>query len=245
MHKPLNNFIYNAEHNFIFAYVPKAACSNWKCVMRYLAGYENYLDTRFAHDRKINGLRHLSEEPDPWSLLNNPKIKKITFVRSPYTRCLSAYINKIEFNLPKLRPDIDISDIFLYATDQVDRFRIENLDTQKYPEVTFEVFLRWLQSASDWLRDNEHWLPQAELTLIDRIQYDFIGRFENISTDAPKILEMMQCDIEFPTQKEIKFAPTGASQKMRTYYNGAEAALVEQIFKKDFEHFSFEGQSHE
>lgn len=234
-----NNFIYNADRGFIFAYVPKVACSNWKCVLRYLEGYDNYLDTKFAHDKETNGLRYLMNEDDPWSLLNDPSIKKITFVRDPFSRCLSAYLNKIEFNLAKLSEDVSIENIFLFVTAKVDQFRREVLGGDYYPMVNFEVFLRWLQQGPKWLTENEHWRNQTELTLINSVQYDFIGRFENFEADTKHAMELMGCDIDFPTQQAISFAPTMASEKTQHYYDDTCEQLVSDIFHMDFKYFNY------
>ena len=240
MHSDLKNFLYDGSRGFIFSYVPKVACSNWKCVMRYLAGHENYLDTKFAHDRTINGLDYVDQQPDPWALLEDDAVRKISCVRSPYSRSLSAYLNKIEFNLPKMTFVDEPKDLFLLTAEKIELFRRETLDTSKYPKVNFEVFLRWLVAGPQWLTRDEHWAPQSEMLMLERVKYDYIGRFENLEKDAPKILAMMGCDIDFPTQKQIRFAPTQASSKLAEYYTDSARALVEEIFAKDFDLLGYE-----
>ena len=42
------NFIYNAERGFVFAYVPKVACTNWKSLLRYMAGHDDWLDNKLS-----------------------------------------------------------------------------------------------------------------------------------------------------------------------------------------------------
>lgn len=237
-----NNFIYNAQQGFVFAYVPKVACSNWKCVLRYLEGHDDYLNTKMAHDKSINGLTYLMDEDDPWAILGDPGIKKITFVRNPFSRCLSAYLNKIEFNLPKLDSDFSVEQIFLFATSKVEEFRCHSLGNDKFPKVTLEVFLRWLDEGPKWLTQNEHWKSQSELTLADQVSYDFVGRFENLQEDASQAMKMMGCDIEFPSQKDINFAPTSASSRLQEYYDEASEALVTRLFAPDFNHFGYEAR---
>ena len=73
------NFIYNEERGFIFAYVPKVACTNWKSVMRYLAGFPDYLDNRLAHDKVNGGLRYLDLSGTDLALLSDRGISKYTF----------------------------------------------------------------------------------------------------------------------------------------------------------------------
>jgi hypothetical protein len=240
MYTEFQNFVYNEKHQFVFAYVPKVACSNWKCVLRYLEGHENYLDTKLAHDRAKSGLRYLVDEEDPWAIVNNPRIRKLSFVRDPYSRCLSAYLNKIEFNLSKIAEGIERDDIFYFITTEIEKFRNTSLEPSEFSEVTFDVFLKWLLDGPEWLTRNEHWYPQSSLLLADEIEYDFIGRFEDISNDATRVLEIMNCDIRFPSQKDINFAPTKANEQLEEYYTEATKTLAQQVYKQDFTHFGYD-----
>lgn len=45
------NFIYDEARGFVFAYVPKVACTNWKSLLRFMAGEKDWLDNRRAHDK--------------------------------------------------------------------------------------------------------------------------------------------------------------------------------------------------
>lgn len=47
----------------------------------------------------------------------------------------------------------------------------------------------------------------------------------------------MGCDQAFPTPKDVKFAPTQATEKMKNYYSDAERSLVEDLFAEDIELF--------
>ena len=73
------NFIVNNDKKIVFAYVPKVACSNWKSIMRYLAGFSDYLDLTLAHDRSKSGLKYLSDIEDPIGVIKNKEIKKRTY----------------------------------------------------------------------------------------------------------------------------------------------------------------------
>ena len=232
------NYIYNERQKVIFAYVPKVACSNWKCVMRYLEGHENYLDTKYAHDRETSGLTYLDQVPEREEILQDRRIKKFACIRDPYSRILSAYLNKIVERLPFSGPP-ETKDVFDLMVENIEQFRTATLDPTEFPEITFEVFLRWLATRYSHYTDDEHWRTQSDLLSLPQAQFDFLGRFETLATDAPAILDQIGCDIEFPSQKQIGFAPTGAQQQLDKYYTVSCRELVQVIYSKDFKRFGY------
>lgn len=233
------NFIYMEDRGFIFAYVPKVACTNWKTLLRYMAGKEDWLDTRLAHDKVNGGLRYLDfSDPQDLDLLNRPGIRKYAMVRDPYSRTLSAYLNKVENRLP-VAPETEGEDHFRKVVRAIDQFRQDQLDTARYPEITYEVFLLWLQDGSSWFTKDEHWAPQTTLLRHPQVSFDILGRFETLAEDAPRILTEMGCDQGFPTQKDVKFAPTNATEKQKAYYTPMCREIVASYFAEDFKAFDY------
>ena len=233
------NFIYMEQHGFIFAYVPKVACTNWKSLLRYMAGHEDWLDNKLAHDKVQGGLRYLDLEGPDAALLEDLGIRKYAMVRDPYSRILSAYLNKVEYRLPvKLKAPGE--DHFDMVVREIDRFRREELGEASYPEITFEVFLRWLMDSGSPFADDEHWAPQAVLLRQPGVDFDILGRFESLNEDSSCILEAMGCDQHFPSQKDVKFAPTGAQFKVDRYFTQTTYTLVEEIMSSDFEAFDYD-----
>lgn len=228
------NFIYNAERGFIFAYVPKVACTNWKSLLRYMAGHEDWLDNKLAHDKVNGGLRYLDLDGKDSDILHDRTIRKYAMVRDPYSRVLSAYLNKVEDLMPP-RPMTAGEDHFSKVVRDIDAFRRKHLDQDRYPDITFEVFLLWLRDSGSWFTKDEHWAPQVTLLRQPEIKFDFIGRLENLAEDAPKILEDMGCDRGFPSQKDVNFAPTEATDKMLYYYTDEICAIVADLYAADFD----------
>lgn len=226
------NFIYDDTRGFIFAYVPKVACTNWKSLLRYMAGYEDWLDNRLAHDKVNGGLRYLDLEGHDAALLHEPTIRKYTMVRNPYSRVLSAYLNKIESRLPP-KP-ADEGDYWDRVVRDIDTFRREVLGDAAYPEITLDVFLRWLRDGRSPHAADEHWAPQALLLRQPGVAFDIIGRFEDLPEDSARILDAMGCDQQFPSQEDVKFAPTRAQSKVDRYFGPATYALANDIFAQDF-----------
>lgn len=225
------------KQNFIFAYNPKVACTNWKCILRYLNGSKDYLDPAKAHDKEGSGLTFLCDIASAEYLIKDTSIPKYAFVRNPYDRVLSAYLNKIEPYTNGQRTSDQDNTYFYKVFVEIDAYRSEHLPSKSC--VDFYCFLHWLDNVDDFHTNNEHWKPQSELLNIDKVNFDFIGKLENITHDAPTLLEKINCGIEFPSQKDVKFAPTKASEKKAKYYSNEEKKLANKIFSKDFKAFSY------
>lgn len=231
-----SNFIYNKKNNVIFAYIPKVACSNWKGILRSLNGSENYLDTSYAHDRTKSGLTYLSDLHEKEDILKNKDIKKYAFVRDPYSRVLSAYLNKVESRKNNLKDNDHFSKVYL----DIESYRINNLDTGKYEEASFKAFLYWLRGSRSIYTFDEHWKSQSLLLDVDRVEFDRIGKFENLSDEADAFISLLGANVKFPTQKEIKFSPTSAAKKIDHYYDDEARDLVNEIYHNDFLNFNYE-----
>jgi len=233
------NFIFDASHGVVFAYVPKVACSNWKCVMRHMAGLDDWLNTRLAHDRAAAGLVYLDQHPDATGILADPGVQKFACVRNPYTRLLSAYLNKIAQRLPG-QPAADKKDHFSTILTEIDAFRRAALDPAQHPQVSFEVFLRWLAAGHSYFCRDEHWRPQADLLQIDTVEFTHIGRFETLTSDAADILARMGADLTFPSPADIRFAPSGTDEKFARYTTAPCRALVARLYARDFKAFGYD-----
>jgi chondroitin 4-sulfotransferase 11/chondroitin 4-sulfotransferase 13/dermatan 4-sulfotransferase 1 len=229
--RKFENFIFLADKKALFVYVPKVACTNWKCVMRYLSGYEDYLDAQLAHDRERGGLTYLSDLETADEIVRDPTINKYTFVRNPYTRVLSAYLNKIRPFEGTASP-LGHKDHFKKVYQAVEDHRLESLTAETEPSLY--SFLHWLAHSGHVFTENEHWAPQTKILQLPVDRYDFVGRFENIRTDAKRLLKELDCDIDFPSQKDIRFPPTEASRQIQQYFGRREKMLTEAIYSEDF-----------
>lgn len=229
----MNNFenmIYVKDKNFVFTFIPKAACTNWKCILRSLAGYQDYLNVSLAHDRVKSGLTYLNTVNDADAILNDHKVAKYCFVRDPYSRVLSAYLNKIEPYVTGER-DKNQGNVFFYEVYESIKSYVEEDD--ELIKVDFYSFLKWLSYSNSYFVNNEHWFPQNRILHLDKIKYDFIGRMESIEQDSGVLLGLMQSHVEFP-KKTIAGHSTNAGDKFSKYYCTKSIALVNKIYKDDF-----------
>lgn len=196
---------------------PKVACSSIKLTLQQTElGDDAYQPATSVHDHAGSPLLtwpDLSEEQAEEALRSG---FTFTFVRNPYDRLRSAYLNKI------VRPQKQGS------------FRISaGFGPDELPP--FGDFVRALadQPAE---RHNPHWRCQALNLSTDRIAYDFVGRLECFDADWADLAGQ----IGVPARASFAGKSTGKAQKMELSYSPVEAEVVRQIYAADFRLFGYD-----
>lgn len=187
----LRHIIVNDKYKFLYCYVPKVACSNWKRVLKVLDGSLASVDAKLKMDHKSDlvFLADLSAEQIRYRLRH---YYKFLFVREPLERLLSAYRNKFgEIKEYQQR----------YGQEIIRRYR-KNPAASKGDDVTFSEFLQYLVDE-DEEKMNEHWMPIYNLCQPCAVPYDFIGSYERLREDANQVLETINAPtyIQFPERQ--------------------------------------------
>ncbi|CAB0016902.1 unnamed protein product, partial [Nesidiocoris tenuis] len=159
-----------------------------------------------AHDRQFHStLRNFTAVDAEYFL---KKYTKFMFVRHPFERLLSAYKNKLEQNYIGSK----------YFKDRIGKYIMQNYRTKKNQsgqangeDITFEEFTNFLLN-SEQKGFNEHWKPMHRLCEPCLVKYDFVGKYETLSSDANFILRKIGAtNLSFPqalgsstTAKQLK-----------------------------------------
>lgn len=167
-------------------------------------------------DHNTDEARHLmSAEYDLrgfWHALHNPSWFRFAFVRNPYPRAVSGYLDKI-------------------ASGRKPRFA-------KWlglpPDVSFLDFLRRI-SEQDVDAMNRHWRPQSAL-VSPKVKLDFLGRFEQFNEDFAKVLDRLGIDSKIVREKREH--QTSADSRL-DLIGVEEKALIDRIYHDDFERFGY------
>ena len=203
---------------------------NPKCASLTLRSYTSFLNRKFGrtfspfrgtisvqHERLLGG-RGEGDADDFW----------MTFVRNPYTRILSAYLDKFVQ---------DHRGQFLKYAEQA---RALNKNHASEKRITFEDFVNLVsrQRPEDM---NRHWRPQVLTIRMDRIKYDFIGRVEKFDEDVGVFLGSLKAELGIdPSSLSHSFHKTDARSKIRKYFsNPALVQQVYEIYREDFETFGY------
>ncbi|XP_068599858.1 carbohydrate sulfotransferase 14 [Brachionichthys hirsutus] len=190
----LQHILVDDQYRFLYCYVPKVACSNWKKVLKVLNGaVENVnVNMRMNHVSDLKFLISLKPEEINFRL---KYYFKFMFVRDPMERLLSAYKNKFG-EIASFQKKYGVQIVQKYREGVVKDAQITGDD------VTFAEFIRFLLDV-DVDRMNEHWMPVYNLCQPCVVHYDFIGSHEHLENDAESVLQRVGAPphVHFPDRQ--------------------------------------------
>jgi hypothetical protein len=147
---------------------------------------------------------------------------KFCFVRHHFTRLLSCYLDKIQRNRPQ---------------------KAEILRQLGLPEDKLDTPVSFGQFVSAVVEQpvsamNHHWRAQYYQTMQDGIQYDFIGRFEQLEEGMRVLEERISPELARCLRPESRNA-TEARTESENYLTDELKEAIYQKFHLDFEHFGY------
>ena len=225
----LDRVVFYPEHKIAFNRIAKSGNSS---VLLYLneaiTGISIHQDDyKQAKGKAISAGKSLVEMSK--SKKGRATLKEISFftvVRNPWTRTLSAFLDKIT-NGPREK----------YGS--IPGFG----DNSK---AGFEAFITFLGSGG--LHANHHWKPQSDALLLPASQFKSICRLEHLSTELPDALaetgltlpspirlqqpHPIECNHLGKTTQVSKI--TQASNKLQRYYSPTTIRTVANLYSADF-----------
>jgi hypothetical protein len=230
-----------SSERFKYAYIetPKVACSTIKYYLQLLE-YDGDRSKIYynVHIRSESPIRRVHElkysEAQITQLLLGAEYFHFTFVRNPYTRVLSCYLEKIVQRM--FTNDFVQQDMKKKGTDE----RFANLGIDVSVDVSFVEFLRAVKNQSINEMDI-HWMPQADiLGVLNGYRYDFIGRFEHFDADFVRVLDRLGAPADwYQTIENRQRTVTKAKEKLLEYYTPEAIELVQEIYAEDFVRFGY------
>lgn len=229
-HATVWEFDYNVHiskrYQYLYTETPKAACSTIKLILQRMEldspglFHTNIED---IHNRKCSPLLMPSHFRPFDAFVARSDIFKFCFVRNPYSRLLSAYLNKIKGNRPEKL------DVLIHLNSN-------------YPdleqEISFPAFIDIIRNQTP-REMNTHWRPQYYQTFQNQISYDFVGRLENFDADLSYVLSKFRPNYAEFISNELRHA-TGADDLLNEYYTPELGKIVREIYEVDFESFGYD-----
>lgn len=209
------------SYKFIWVGIPKSAITSIISVL-YNEGHNDF------------GIIKTTESLQ--NILHDKKYRdyyKFTFVRNPWSRVVSCYLNKV------VKGNIKDRD-----------FLKNRLGLQ--PDMSFEDFVRFLTSGLgrfDLISDR-HWISQYKFITNRKAELlvDFVGKLENIDQDfnmvckkigLPKLV-LPKYNTRFDWKLVKKNKDNENQNYYRRYYNEKTKELINHRYKKDIRLFGYE-----
>jgi hypothetical protein len=217
--------------------VPKAACTMMKELLRTVENAppiklfaDGMWETRrdmFVHARSNVPLPSLVDLDDATQseILNSPEFFRMTVVRNPYMRLLSAWKSKIMLCEPPGR------DVYLQIKGSLPHFHNKSL-------VSFDEFVEYLASRCHLRTCNPHWRPQVDLTFFPVLNFSCVAKMEQLGEG----LRLFEQHIGLPGSAvvdrrnvSVPDSPAGYTREL--------AEKVHSLYRKDFELLGYDGNS--
>ncbi|XP_061186235.1 carbohydrate sulfotransferase 9-like [Saccostrea echinata] len=159
-----------------------------------------------------------------------PKLPKIMFVREPYGRALSGYVDKLFAPNPFYWK---ITGRHIVRT--VRGINANDSSLSCGHDVTFPEFMKYLIISQRTLRDRDrHFYPMSEHCFPCNIKYDFIGKMETFREDVAHLLDSFNSElsvaipIDFEKESDLNIAQDYVDQ---LFYFKKETEICEPFHK--------------
>ena len=218
---------------YMYFEVPKAACTKMKELLwrlengppiQLLAG--NLYETRremFIHDRKNVPLPSLVDldEKTQREVLESPDFLRMTFVRNPYTRLISAWKNKVMLCEPGYEK------VYAEIKGDLPPFHKKSL-------ITFDEFVEYIATRCDLRTGNLHWRRQCDHIFYSALNFSFVGKIERMAEGLLRFEQHLGLPRAFVADaRNVSRGSEGEG------YNTSLADKVYSLYREDFEKFDY------
>ena len=155
---------------------------------------------------------------------------KWAFVRNPWDRLLSCYMDKIVGSTWRFTH-------IPFPAGSIKVLRRKYHNIHQFNSMTFEDFVKRVVKIPDFLCDN-HILPQHYF--FNPQEMDFIGRFENFEADMFKILNVVVPDCDIKKLEKINQSNNKGGRSYRDHYTDEMREIVARKYARDIELFDYQ-----
>ena len=247
----LRRYVVDEASGLIFCWMPKVACTSFKVWLRRLAGVADPLDLKTLHASKGSGLTTLADFPPLERVRLLTSLRRAVFVRDPWTRLLSAYLNKF-VEEPEARRRGWLKELLRPLRDggaargggargaaarAAHGALVAEAEASPEAQPSFATFLAVLEAsaAARPALMNEHWAPQADLCSLQTLRYDFVGEMRSLAADVQALGSLLGLEVLLPQGSDYGWQGNrNASRQLAHHYTSrALVARVARVYARD------------
>jgi tetratricopeptide (TPR) repeat protein len=212
---------FRTDGSYVYVNNAKAACSTIKLDLWHRAYARGEV-----HEKPSGNRVHL-RDLSLWGPINDTVIDTafiFTFVRNPFARVLSSYLDKVALrSTGTCRPP--------------GRLLRQKFGLSPTADLTFRDFLRLINRLPS-AEDDLHWRPQVDNVFFNRIRLDYIGKVESYDQDIANVFSRLFDDAKWTSPGWTPHA-THAQDKLLEMYGAVETQLVLHKYARDFAAFNY------
>ena len=218
----------------VFTSIPKNACTSWKKVISDFEFPGSTYSPEELHSKVSGPLNYLSRE-DAFQIWNQGSHSWVACLRDPFTRVLSAYLNKV-FPFLSL-PEKKLRAMGLPWTDVARTLIAESADQRGEPSEIhfFEAFLEHITNLRDSGHAlNEHWELQSSILNAPFRNYSGFFRFEDLTMWRRPPLSEFGIDKSMQSNESFGKHGTQARQRLAAFQTRVAKDLVSSLYTPDY-----------
>ncbi|GJP67473.1 hypothetical protein CLOP_g24293 [Closterium sp. NIES-67] len=197
------------------------------------------------HVAGSNGITELAElgEREAVRYLTRRDVVRFTFVRNPYTRVASAFLDKVV----KARDFLNNGSARLYWANALFK-RAPQYESMmaRHPDgnFSFPEFVQLTEGALQHPPTDNHIDTQVDLCALDAIKYDFVGRFESMMDDVRWVMQRLGTEPYGVFDSGHTLQATDADKRIAGLYDKVTFDTVTQAYARDM-HIPFNNIDYE
>ena len=227
-------FIASREHKYLYVVNPKVASTSIRNRLRELNGYPPLDNPREVMGHKGSGFvlpKHMNKDELYRICSGREGYFNFSFVRNPFDRLASAY-TYFQQVVEERKSYGAKNSIYLRAKDP-------HRDPKTRQKMPFDEFIKGVCTPTEFSQD-QHWRTQTDVLKADFIDYSFIGKIENFSSDFTHVLRCLSApEPVIARAGDVTNASKRKQRALRDLFDEKSADLVRDKFQEDFRRFGY------
>ena len=202
----------NRKANIVYLNNPKSGCTTVKANLWCQIAPDTYPPRTNVHDLRASPFTNKISQQ---SWLRDATV--VTFVRNPYVRLVSAYLDKIG------NRDMAVWGAFA-----------ERHGLKLTQSVSFDLFVEVIAGEPPEFLD-PHWRPQHVNIMYPFVRPNFLGRLETIDQDLPILLSECFGKLSNPPGRQAPHATGAGNQALALLSDSSTLSRARALYERDFE----------